>query len=80
MECDDLPDPANGNVELSGRTPGSTATYSCVRGYRLVGDETRTCQDDGEWSGREPVCECELLANMVFLQADCKPAHIILLQ
>ena len=55
--CPSLPDPANGRVSLSGTTAGSTATYSCDRGFGLVGFSTRICQASGEWSGEEPTCE-----------------------
>ena len=29
------------------------ATYSCTDGYELVGEENRTCQVDGIWTGTE---------------------------
>ena len=35
---------------------GSTATYTCDSGYFIVGENTRTCQEDGSWSGRAPIC------------------------
>ncbi len=57
IECDRLRDIANGQVQLSGTAVGSTATYSCNRGYILVGKSTRVCQSNGEWSGREPFCK-----------------------
>ena len=42
---------------------GTVATHSCIAGYTLVGDMTRTCEDDdqadivGVWSGSAPTCE-----------------------
>ena len=54
--CERLPDISNGEVELSGRTVGSTATYSCNQGFVLVGSSTRICQSNGQWSGSEPSC------------------------
>ena len=59
IECDSLPDIKNGRVLLSGTTVGSTATYSCNKGFVLVGESTRICQSSGEWSGKEPVCRCK---------------------
>ena len=56
IQCDRLPDIANGQVELTGTTVGSVATYRCNKGFILVGTEIRLCQANGEWSGREPVC------------------------
>ena len=44
---------------------GTVATHSCNAGYALVGDMTRTCEDDdqadifGIWSGSPPSCEGE---------------------
>ncbi len=62
VSCKDLTDPTNGKVDVGGRTPGSTAVYSCNTGYTLVGVSERTCGDDGLWSDKEPVCECELIS------------------
>ena len=40
---------------------GDVATYSCVEGYRVVGDITRTCvltvNGTAKWNGTEPHCE-----------------------
>ena len=57
--CSSLPNPPFGRVDLTGRTIGSTATYSCQRGYTLVGVTTRTCQANRQWSGKAPVCKSE---------------------
>ena len=46
----------NGDIEVTARTPGETATYSCNDGYRLEGNATRTCQVSGDWSGQQPEC------------------------
>ena len=63
VDCDTLSDPANGQVRPTGTTFGETAIYSCNTGYNLVGDNNRTCQATGEWSGSEPTCERKLLLN-----------------
>ena len=58
MNCGTLTDPANGSVNhTAGTTSGQTATYSCDTGYNLVGESTRTCQAEGNWSGNAPTCE-----------------------
>ena len=56
--------PLNGNMVLSSQQlgVGTTATYSCDRGYVLVGETTRTCEDTngntiGVWNGSMPICE-----------------------
>ena len=58
VDCGPLTDPANGIVNhTAGTTSEQTATYSCNTGYNLVGDRTRTCQAEGNWSGSAPTCE-----------------------
>ena len=68
--CDLLPEIENGEISYS-PPPGeedltvgvdNVATYSCNRGYRLIGPEMRTCEDvgagiTGEFSDTEPSCE-----------------------
>ena len=46
-----------GKVEWKSLTPTSVATYSCDYGYILVGEVRRTCQSDGYWGGKAPVCK-----------------------
>ena len=54
-DCPSLPNPLNGAVEVNGLATGSTARYTCIPGYLLVGGSKRTC-NDGKWSGEPPVC------------------------
>ena len=54
--CEDLKAPVNGEIVLSGNSPGSTASYSCNEGFELAGPETRTCQQNVQWSGDPPFC------------------------
>ncbi len=59
--CPDLTVPANGMISYnmgttSLRPVNTVATYTCVTGYTLTGDTTRTCGSDGVWSGFAPVC------------------------
>ena len=57
--CRKLSAPDNGDIELSGIHPGSNAAYSCEKGYTLVGDDTRKCQRNGQWTGSAPICQSE---------------------
>ena len=57
VRCMLLAAPANGRVTQSGRGVGSSAIYTCVSGYQLVGASNRVCQPDGKWSGEKPVCQ-----------------------
>lgn len=37
---------------------GTSATFTCDANYQMTeeGDATRTCQQDGAWSGTQPRC------------------------
>ena len=59
VDCGTLIDPDNGEVLVSSTTYTSVATYSCNTGYILEGENTRTCQESGLWSGSEPSCTCK---------------------
>ena len=63
LTCSQLVNPANGLVSVSNTpiVPGSTATYSCDDGHRLIGGSSvRVCSNDGMWTGEEPTCEGSL--------------------
>lgn len=58
VTCPALASVDNGQVDKSeGIKYRSTAYYACNGGYRLMGPSTRGCQENGTWSGVEPVCE-----------------------
>ena len=62
VSCGPAPDaPANGQRNGSGTTVKSTVTYSCNRGYTLVGPSRVTCMVNRQWSGRAPTCNRKLL-------------------
>ena len=46
----------NGMLCYTGLTPGSTATYSCDKGYELSGSGPLACQANGLWNGTGPTC------------------------
>ena len=65
--CPDITDPANGQIVFASDNVApfdlaTTATYSCVSGYGLMGGDTvRTCMENGGsvigmWSGMAPSC------------------------
>ncbi|NXG84660.1 PAMR1 protease, partial [Stercorarius parasiticus] len=63
--CSDPGGPLNGYrrvVEdtglLNGRYAkiGTVIAFFCNNSYVLSGNEQRTCQNDGEWSGKQPIC------------------------
>lgn len=47
----------NGTFNFTDITYGSTITYECSPGYRLVGERNLLCQVDGMWSEDIPVCQ-----------------------
>ena len=72
VNCDRLQDPFNGQVTVTGTSPGSEAFYTCDSGFGLIGDSTRDCLPNGEWTGHEPTYESmyTYIVNYV-----CKYAH-----
>ncbi|XP_064397056.1 sushi, von Willebrand factor type A, EGF and pentraxin domain-containing protein 1-like isoform X3 [Halichondria panicea] len=59
VDCMGLNNPANGMVALSSTTFTHTATYSCLSGFALIGQDTRECLETQLWSGEEPTCVVE---------------------
>ena len=58
VDCGALDNPENEVVLSTDTTYNSVATYSCNAGYTLTGDDMRTCQSSGVWSGSKPTCTC----------------------
>ena len=56
--CGPLSSPKYGHVSMPTRDDGDRASYTCNRGFTLVGPSTRTCLSDGSWSGSQPFCNC----------------------
>ena len=59
IQCGDPGTPLNGNRDLSGRSVSSVVRYTCNVGYSISGDQSRTCQSSGFWSGSLPSCSCK---------------------
>ena len=68
VQCVDLAPPLNGGVSLTGTLVRDTASYSCDLGYVLEsGDATRTCSEDGTWTGVMPTCASkQYMGNFFF--------------
>lgn len=57
MDCGDPGNPYGGYRDISGGTTfRSTVTYTCKPNHHLEGDDSQTCQGNGQWSGFKPVC------------------------
>ncbi|XP_065905188.1 P-selectin-like [Dysidea avara] len=61
VTCPPLTAPDNGDIDCSlgddgEANPGDTCTFTCDGGYELGGSSSRTCGDDGSWSGTDTTC------------------------
>ncbi|PFX23090.1 Low-density lipoprotein receptor-related protein 6 [Stylophora pistillata] len=54
--CQQLFAPNHGSREPCSNLPGKTCQFSCDRGYILAGSSTRTCSNDGTWTGTQTQC------------------------
>ncbi|XP_077971452.1 P-selectin-like [Styela clava] len=57
--CPVLQTPLNGKIECVGDNSAAGKTScktSCFPGFSLYGDEIRSCETDGTWSGEETTC------------------------
>jgi len=67
--CPSLAGPKNGEMSCSLGDDGvpsydDTCSFTCNTGYERTGDDTRTCQSDGSWSGSDNVCRRGELCNI----------------
>lgn len=62
VQCTTLSPPANGYMVNAdcGVVFNAACGFRCNPGYRLIGNSIRVCQQNGAWSGGDPVCESEL--------------------
>ena len=66
VDCGSLSHPENGRVDTSSGTIfRKVSTYSCDVGYTLLGTETRTCTESGQWFPDAPYCPSEYAYNML---------------
>ncbi|XP_060932611.1 inactive serine protease PAMR1 [Limanda limanda] len=54
--CPPLPRLHHGYHQVAPGLEPETLEFSCNHSYALSGDARRTCQADGTWSGKQPVC------------------------
>lgn len=62
----------NGIISGPSNHFNSSLQFTCVPGYRLIGDDIITCLENGSWSGSSPVCErisCSLPNDTIVLSA-----------
>lgn len=72
-----LQSPQSGTVTVTGSTPGAVARYICDRGFELIGESERTCQNGGSYNGQAPICQCEYYNVFQFKkQPFCRSSNI----
>ena len=59
VDCGEPRSPQNGYTAHRGTVVGNMVSYSCNRGYNLIGNLKRTCLNTGLWSGSVPECRSE---------------------
>lgn len=58
----------HGDVKYSGKDGvGALVVYRCDFGYTLSGVAERTCQENGRWSGSEPICERQYCLECLYI-------------
>ena len=69
VSCPSLTPLENGviNCSLGDDTYNDTCNFTCNTGYEIIGDEARTCQSDGSWSGNEIICSRGILAILTHI-------------
>ncbi|XP_012662082.1 C4b-binding protein beta chain isoform X2 [Otolemur garnettii] len=72
-DCGPPGNPPHGYFEGNNFTFGSTITYHCEDGYRLVGTQEQHCTD-GDWSSELPLCELIQKAPKPAPLAECEKA------
>lgn len=65
IHCPPLDNLQNGNVSFGERFVGATASYTCVKGYKLIGNALRTCTVSAMWNGSVPTCESKLIYKIL---------------
>ena len=58
VPCSSLRAPDNGMIDCSSNNylPGDTCTVTCDDNSLLMGSDTRTCGNNGMWSGTDAMC------------------------
>lgn len=59
ITCNEPDAPPGGFVVGYDLNVHSSIEYHCEIGHKLVGENTFTCNSNGEWSGEPPICECK---------------------
>lgn len=67
ITCEDPEVPTGSYVVGYDLNVHSVIEYHCEPGYLMHGEPRRTCENDGDWTGEVPHCECEYEGIFVFV-------------
>merc|ERR1719192_2077422 len=56
VQCDIPDNPINGKALYTATAYKSVVSYECKYGYMIIGEDTRTCGEDRQWTGKAPEC------------------------
>ncbi len=77
--CRPLSPLGNGTIFYTDQTFGfnTVATHTCNTGFTLIGDSTRTCDQDGKWSGVAQTCvrKLSIVAWKLYEPISCTAIH-----
>ena len=65
--CPELNDNDNFTISMPNRSIGAMALYKCVKGKFITGNNNRTCQKNGHWSSKAPICTCKFVYRIFCL-------------
>merc|ERR1711988_981242 len=72
-DCGRLSTPSQGKMVCTGTTYGSTCSYQCPVGHKLIGPSVRRCRESGKWDGTAPGCKtCTKPATPMNGQQQCQ--------
>ncbi|KAF4525715.1 hypothetical protein B566_EDAN011892 [Ephemera danica] len=57
VQCPIPENPLNGKAIYTSCSYNSVVSYECKYGYRLLGEPSRRCGPDKQWTGDAPVCK-----------------------
>ena len=63
----------------SGDKVGDKCSYTCQKGYNLVGPNERECKSDGQWSHSSPHCEGKAMISTL-VKRRIKKVFVVLLK
>ena len=67
ISCPQPDEIENGQPVTNGTRFEDFVIYRCYRGYELIGESTRVCNEHGSWTGEKPQCKIVTCTNPVHI-------------